>query len=449
MLEHRAIQLDNELTVVLVPQPHLHTAALSTLIHCGSRHENRSEWGLSHLVEHMLFRGSSRYPSSRHLARVFEGSGGMLQGSTWRDHTDLSASLHPAHLQETLSALSDMLIHPLFQGLELERGIIEEEILADLDEDGRDLDIANLSRKAIWHDHPMGRRIVGSQQSLYELGLPQIQQHHAKNYVGSNIVLSIAGCIDPIEVQDMAAEIFADLPRGTQQAKGERALFAPQTVLAVHECPGAQLDVQLTFESLPDPHSDFAAQALLVRVLDDGIDSRLHQAVCEERGLVYELTTGLDCYADCGLYDIELTVAPERAIPAIRAILDVLDDLCDKGLKKDELDFVRQKGLLELEFSVDCAEEIAHYYGTAAMFGGPPSLYDAARATKQVAESDIQRLAQRIFHSGALHTTLMGPTDRVDLLHLKEALEAFSHRGQCCIGAARRENKSSGGVMIG
>src|SRR5207302_2027016 len=105
MLEHSSTQLENGLQVVTVEQPHLHSATVSLSVRCGSRHETPEQWGLSHLVEHMLFRGSKSFPSARELAQVFERSGGTLQASTWRDHTNFSISLHPSHLRPVMGAL--------------------------------------------------------------------------------------------------------------------------------------------------------------------------------------------------------------------------------------------------------------------------------------------------------------------------------------------------------
>jgi predicted Zn-dependent peptidase len=412
--------------VIAVEQPHLHSANLSFLVRSGSRHEREEEWGLAHLVEHMLYRGSAEFPSTRDLARVFERSGGMLDGSTWRDHTSLATPMHPSYLAEALRALHDMVQRPKFSDLELERSIVEEELRADLDEKGRDVDISNVSRASIWQGHPLGRRIAGSFETLESFERADLERYHAERFVGANIALCVAGKIEKEQVFELAERTFGALPRGNPTLDGSPAHFGPPSRVCTYEREASQLEVQLTFESLPDPHDDFTALLLLAKVLDDGLDSRLHQAVCERRGLVYELSTGLDCYADCGLYDIEMSVAPGKALAAVGATLEALEEICTNGVSEEELAFVRQKSLHEVEFTVDSAADMADWYAGAALFGRPGSLGDAAGRIYGVTAADLTRLARKVFQSGKLHATVMGPLRRANMRRLKKLFEGFS-----------------------
>ncbi len=341
MLAVNESHLENGLRVVTVEQPHLHSACVSLFVNCGSRHEANVEWGLSHLLEHMLFRSSERFPDK--VARALERYGGSLQAATWRDHTQLWTPIHPSRLREALALLGEMVSQPRFQNLEVERNIVEAELQQDLDEQGRDTDINNISRASIWHGHPMGRRIAGSFETLRSFDVDDVHAHHAKHYVAGNSVLCVAGKVRHQEVEELARRAFTGMRAGERTHNGAAACFVPGSPLYLVHRDGPQLDIQLTFEALPDQHRDFAALSLLTRVLDDGSSSRLQNAICERRGLVYELTTGLDCYADCGLYDIEMRVSPRRAASAVAATLETIAQLCTTGISDDELELAREQ----------------------------------------------------------------------------------------------------------
>lgn len=426
MVAHARAKLDNGLDIVAVEQPYLHSTDVAYFVRCGSRHESANQWGLSHLLEHMLFRGSAKYPGSLALAQALERNGGSLNASTWRDHTRLSGTVQPARLRAFLDVLSDMIQRPRFDDLEVERAIVAEELQSDLDDAGSDVDINNISRAAIWSGHPMGRRIAGSPETLRAFGENDVREHHARHYVGPNAVLCIAGRSKAAEVIEMAAEAFAAMPSGAPAADGEAARFVPGSRITARQAEGSQLHVQLCFEALPDLHADFIALQLLTRVLDDGIGSRLQQAVCEKRGLVYELTTGLDCYADCGLYDIEMRVAPRRAASAIAATLEALQRLCDEGVNDEELASVRERSLHELECRVDSTSEMATHFGAATLFGAPASLEEEARQLLAVEPADVQRVAQRLFAASKVHATLLGPVERANMKRIEALIEGFA-----------------------
>ena len=428
LLPHRATQLPNGLRVITVEQPHLHSASVSLFVKCGSRHESAEHWGLTHLVEHMLFRGCDEFPTGQALAREFERAGGHLNAATWRDHTSLSTPCHPRHIEAVLSALGNMVQHPRLEGLAIERRIIEEEILGDLDEDGQDTDPHNISRAAIWRGHPMGRRITGSCESIGAFSREDILQHQRAHYVGANAVLCIAGRVDASAVENMAHAYFGAMPSGRTAEDGATAVFAPDERLTAKYHPGAQVAVQLTFEGLAMGDADFGGLVVLTRILDDGIGSRLQQAVCERAGLVYELSTGLDCYNDCGLYDIELKAAPEGAAKAIDASLRTLASLCDRGVSTEELELARERSLQDIEFSIDSCDDIVEQYGTSALLSYPETLDSEAERLRGVTPEEVARVAQRIFTGGKLHGTLVGPLQRVPLDQIHAQLEDFDKR---------------------
>jgi predicted Zn-dependent peptidase len=410
--------------VITVEQPHLHSASIALYVRCGSRYETLNQWGLSHFLEHMLFRGSAKYPDSHKLTEIFERSGDLLDASTWRDHTSFSMTLHPSELGVALAALADMITHPLFADLELERRVVAEELHSDLDEDGNDICPHNVSRANIWHENPLGRRITGSPDRIEHFSVEDLRAHHRTHYVGHNIVLCVAGRIRREEVELLAADLFSQIPAASTVAwVPAPATFAPSKKISTHELRGSQLSAQLTFESLPYGHPDFTALELLVRILDSGMSSRLHQAICERRGLVYQLSTELDCYSDCGLYDISLKAAPKRTALAIEAILQTLKELCDKGISAHEIDEARKQSLHAIEFRVDSSLDLADQYGGGALFGCADTLERETARLHATTTDDLLRVAQQMF--SRTHLTLVGPLSRTPLDQIENVVEGF------------------------
>ncbi len=426
MFMQRNITLKNGLHATLLQQPHLHSCAIGAYIRVGSRDESPEQWGLTHLLEHMLYRGSRDYPSTATLAAVFEGSGGALDGATWRDHTSFTVNCHPTRIAPVLSALADMLITPRFVEIDIEKHVLDEELASDIDEDGHDIDITNISRKAVWGEDPMARRVGGSSDVIRKLTVHDLRAHHGRYYVGHNMALCIAGPCDLDSLETLVHHAFHGLPAGCTQPAPTLPVFAPKgpVLTRKHEDTG-QLEILLTFDALPDTHPMFPAMRVLTSVLDDGLSTRLQQAVCDRTGLVYDLTSGLDCYPDAGLYDIALRVMPKRAIAAVQATLESLHTLCRDGISQAEFEQARQQCLYELEFRMDSASDLVDTFGAGLLYAAPGSLADRMATLRALTPNDLLTVARSVFQSRNVHATVMGPIRKTQALKIKQLLEPF------------------------
>jgi predicted Zn-dependent peptidase len=420
MPKQQTIVLPNGLRVVLLPLPKLHSTSLMYAVRCGSRHEAPNQWGLSHFLEHMMFRGSRRHPSIGALMRVFEGAGGSLDAGTWRDHTHYSISVHPTALQQTIQTLGDMFTAPRFAELPIERAIVIEEIQGDLDELGKDSDLTNLSRACLWGSQALGRRVTGSIDQVRQFKRADLQSHHRRFYGGRNSVLCIAGSFDPAQAAAWAQKSFAELPAGEPAQDGPRPCLQSDCRFCRQDYDASQLALQLSYPALPDTHPDFWAQRLLSNVLDDGMASRLPHVLSDRLGLVYDLSSGLDCYADVGAYDIEMQLAPEQAQAALQAVEHTLGELCRLGVGVEEFEHARTRWLHELDFRQDdgagMAEQAAlqALFATDAPLSSAPLQEEAARLARLV-PADLLRVARRLFEGTQPHLTALGPLQRACL----------------------------------
>src|SRR3954462_9065988 len=207
--------LDNGLRVVTIELPHLHTGMIAAYVRAGSRHEDPAVNGVSHFLEHLFFRGSEGYPEGRAMNALVEDCGGSLNGVTTRDHGYYFSPVHPRRLEVPVAVLGDMLARPLLKEIELEREVILEEILDEVDEKGRDIDIDNLSKRALFPGHPLGMKIAGSGETVRELREEDVRAHHQRAYGAQNLVVACAGPVKHADLVALAEKHFGGLRPGT------------------------------------------------------------------------------------------------------------------------------------------------------------------------------------------------------------------------------------------
>src|SRR5580704_7279533 len=212
--ECRTALIANGLRVVVVPQPWLHRATVALWARVGSRFETREDNGISHFLEHMIYRGTRRVPSAHAVNLAFERLGGSLYASTQVDHGIFSVSLPPESLDEASALFGEVLSQPAFLDMDIERGIVLEEILEDVDDEGRQVDADNLSRALIYEDHPLGFTITGTESQVQSFDEAALRKHHARHYTSDNVVLVFSGGLDEAQAARIAGRDFARLPRG-------------------------------------------------------------------------------------------------------------------------------------------------------------------------------------------------------------------------------------------
>jgi predicted Zn-dependent peptidase len=207
-------RLGGGLTAVAVPLATLHSVAVSIRLRVGPRYEQDRSNGISHFLEHMLYRGTARYPSANAQAAAFERLGSSLAAATYVDHGMLGVVVPPENLRKVLQLLGEVYQEPLLGEIEIERGIVEEEILDLLDDDNNPIDTDVLCRALCFPDHALGMPITGSIERLRGFDRRKLRRHHARHYTGSGTVVAIAGPIDAERALAAVADSFAGLPSG-------------------------------------------------------------------------------------------------------------------------------------------------------------------------------------------------------------------------------------------
>jgi predicted Zn-dependent peptidase len=416
--------LPNGLRVVTVELPHLHTGMIAAYVRAGSRHEEPAQNGVSHFLEHLFFRGSEGHPDGRAMNALVEDCGGSLNGVTTRDHGYYFSPVHPDRLEVPVAVLGDMLARPLFKEIELEREVILEEILDEVDEKGRDIDVDNLSKQALFPGHPLGMKIAGSSESVRALREADLREQHEKAYGARNLVLAAAGAVKHAQVMELAEKHFGGMRPGVllRDTPLDGAPRGPQLVAVDHT--ESQMELQICFRGPPEEHPDFPALRVIKRVLDDGLASRLQLNLVERKALAYSVGAGMDGFADCSTFEVGCACAPRKAPAAMAEILRLLAELRDSDVPEEELARARRKSRIWLEFSLDAPAEMIGWFGGGELLHPPAESFQSWLARiEQVTAADVRRVAGAIFRRENLVACAVGPLAEVEK-QLRAAVES-------------------------
>ena len=417
--------LDNGLRVVCVPQPLLHTAAVSLHVRVGSRFETRELNGCSHFLEHMLFRGTPSFGSAHEQALALERLGGTLYAATHSDFGLMSLSLPPENLEAALDIFAEVTMHPRFTAIELERAIIREEILETLDDNGHQIDPDNLSRALMFGDHPLGFPITGSVHTLQRMGVEQLRKHHALHYTAANSVLCFAGAIDPSECQTMARRLFGSMNSGhlVSSALASRTQKLPRYRYVENQM--SQTDLRLAFRAPGEHDPQEPAAEVLLRLLDDGMSTRLYARVCDEQGLCYNVSADYETYEDDGVLDLGALVQHARAPTVMRELCEIVSEIAREGPVDDELEKTKMRHGWESRAVLDDADALAEFHGLSVLADIADSVDARHREIMSVTAEQVRDVARRIFRPDNVSGVAVGLLEESDKKQLEQIVKGF------------------------
>jgi len=413
MTETILTTLPNGLRLALHPLPATYSATVVATIGTGSRYEDDPDAGISHFLEHMLFKGTKRRPTAQIIADTIERLGGRLNASTSREVTSYYTKVPSRHIDVGLDLIADMLRSPLLDEAEIarEKGVIVEEIAQG--EDVPTVVGAHQLQRLIWGGHPLGRPIIGSRDTVAAVTRDALHGYMATHYAPERVVLSVAGNIDPGAVARRAEDLFAGWP----------SVPAPTARPAVYPTGGAsaalarrdgQAHLYIAGPGVPLDHPDHMAFALLAEVLGGGMSSRLFLEVRERRGLAYSVGASAATMSDYGSLSIHAGVAPAKATGALEVIMGELRRLVDEPVSADELERVRDHYEGALLLALEDSYSVAVRNGRSVLQRGYARTPEETLAlVAAVAAPDVQRVAADVTRPEDLRLSVVGPFDDV------------------------------------
>ncbi len=401
--------LPNGLTQIVAPLPHLHTVAVGVYVRAGSRYETAANNGISHFLEHMFFRGTADHPSPRAWNQALESLGGSLSAATHTDFTAYELAIPPENLREGLALLGEAFRSPLFLDIETEKAIVREEILGELDEDGHDIDIENISRGLLFGEHPLALKIGGIAANIERFTHAELMEYKLAHYGATNLVIAASGAVKEDVFFDAAEAAFAGLPSGERRTSTTPSMHGGGGErMRVVDHRGMQSDVRLCFPTFGhrDPRS--SALHVLSRILDDGLSTRVFRRIVEERGLAYEAFAGAETYEDAGAYDLGATVAHDKVADVLGELIGLTTSLRETLVGEDELAKAKLRHGWTLVSSMDDALSISSFYGMETLFGLERSIADVRARIAKVTPEDVRAVAQEVFAPARAHIAIVG-----------------------------------------
>jgi predicted Zn-dependent peptidase len=418
--------LANGLRVLAVAEPHLHRAHVALYVKVGSRYETRSSNGLSHFLEHMLYRGTERLPNAHAVNLAFERLGGSLYASTQADFGVFSVTLPGESLDDASALFGEVLSRPSFFDIEVEKGIVCEEILEDLDDEGRQVDADNLSRALIYPDHSLGFTITGDEERVRSFEPSMLRAHHARHYTAAGSVLIYSGAVEPSHAIELAERDFGRLPSGVPVTTPPPTHTQTKPRLLVLANQSSQTELRVCLRALPEHAKERPALDLLMRVIDDGMSTRLYHRICDDKGLCYDVTAGYDGYEDDGVIDFAAGVQHSRVARVTGEILSLMTELAKDGPTDDEIDKARRRHAWDVRALLDSPEEAAGFYALGELWGHLETPDERLASLARVTKEEIREVAKIVASPSRLNVVAVGILDKEEQKKLSDCVKGYT-----------------------
>jgi predicted Zn-dependent peptidase len=411
---HRKEVFPNGLTILTEEMPNLRSVTLGVWLKQGSRHEQPEENGVSHFIEHLLFKGTERRTSAE-IARTIDAIGGQCDAFTSKEYTCFYARVLDERLPVAIDLLSDIVLHPRFdpENIEKERKVIFEEI--KMVEDSPDELVYDLFTESFWKAHPLGRPIQGTVESVTALGHDRLMKFFKEAYNPGSVVIAAAGNLQHDRFMDQIHKAFAGMPANG----GGRPIDAPRAHggLATREKRDLeQLHVCLGVEAYAQGHDDRYAGYLMNTMLGGTMSSRLFQRIREERGLAYTVFSSISSFIDTGYLMVYAATRPGGGHDVIQHVCAELSRLKEIPIEESELraakDHLKGSLMLSLESSSSRMSNLARqdiYYDRQF------SLDEIAVGIDEVTRDDVQRLARTLLVPDRCTVAVLGNLSQLNI----------------------------------
>jgi predicted Zn-dependent peptidase len=406
--EHRLTTLPSGVRIATEAMPAVRSVALGFWIGTGSRFERESEAGLSHLLEHLLFKGSAKY-GSLEIDQIFDGMGAELNAGTGKETTSVYARVIDQHVPEAIDVMADMVFRPALDDVDSERAVILEEIA--MYEDDPQEKVFDVLGEAVFGDHPLGRAIIGRAPVIAQTPVPEIAGFHAARYVPSNIVVAAAGAVD----HDSFAALVADRvepnmtpsvarPDPAQATAARQRRFERKDTEQYHVCVGG---------SGLSRHDD---RRFALRVLDTIFggtsSSRLFQEVRERRGLAYAVYSFTSAYQDTGQVGLYVGTRTDHLAEAMSVVGTELNRLREQPATVDELTRAKENLKGRVVLALESTGARMNRLGSEILSGAPLlSLDEVVERIEAVTLEDLQGLVSELWGSERLSAAGIGPEE--------------------------------------
>ena len=405
--------LPNGLRIITEPMPHVRSASIGVWIGSGARRETVPQNGISHFIEHMVFKGTENR-SAEDIARIIDSTGGHLDAYTAKELVSYNTKVIDDHLPVAFDVLSDLVLRPLFrpEDIEKEKGVILEELKMEVD--NPEYLVHETFFRSFWRNHPLGRSILGTKATIGAFGEDAIRHYYGDVYVPSNIVITAAGRITHQQIVDYAERYFGSLRSGappTPERQPEPdtplVLKKKRSLEQVHLCVGVP--------AYPIAHERRYGCYVLSTLLGGGMSSRLFQNVREKHGLAYSIFSELNLYRDTGCLAVYSGTSTEHVKKVVGMVADEFRRLYSDPVPAEELrrakDHLKGSLALSLESTSSRMSNIARQ---ELFFGRFFNVDEMVESIEAVTVEEIQGIARDFFEGKQIGVTVLGRLEGVE-----------------------------------
>jgi predicted Zn-dependent peptidase len=405
--------LPNGLRLLTERMPHVRSVSIGVWLARGSRHEPQEQSGIAHFTEHMLFKGTARR-SAEDIAQTIDSIGGQMDAFTAKEYASYYIKVLDEHLPVAVDVLSDIVRRPAFspEDVEREKKVVLEEI--KMVEDTPDDLVHELFTENFWRDHPLGRPILGTRETVEGLTADRLRAYFADAYTAENMIVAAVGNVEHERVRDLVDRYFGELPRRGTPIVDRPPRVVPRIVIRNKELE--QSHVCLGTSGYRQDHEDRYASYVLNTVLGGSMSSRLFQNVREKRGLAYAVFSGLSAYRDAGSVTVYAGCANDAVGELVDVVVAELRRLKEDPPPEAELrrakDHLKGSLMLNLEST---SSRMSHLARQEIYFDRQFGLDETLDGVERVTQIDVQRVARDLFADGALAATVLGAVNGLEI----------------------------------
>lgn len=403
-------QLDNGVRIITEKVPGVRSAATGIWVGAGSRHENERNSGISHFIEHLMFKGTEKRTATQ-IAEELDAVGGQLNAFTTKEFTCYYAKTLDEHFNLALDVLADMFFNSTFseKAIEKERGVIEEEI--KMYEDTPDELIHDLFVRTVWPEHPLGKPILGSIDSLEKITRQDITSYIDGNYLPERVVVAVAGNIDHDAVREKIVSYFAHLEKKRKAGTVSPPDNPPARSTNLSR-PTGQVQICLGTPGVSQLDDRLYSVYILNNVLGGGLSSRLVQKIREERGLAYSVYTYHTAFCDTGLFTFYAGTSPTKYDEVIELILQEIKGVTEKGITEKELTRTKEQIKGSLYLGLESVSSRMTRLGRSELCIGRVITPDEViKKISAVTLDDVQSIAGELFSDRSFSLSTIGPLE--------------------------------------
>lgn len=405
----------NGLRLILVSRPESLATTVLILVKAGSEYETKKQNGISHFLEHMMFKGTKNRPKSSMIAEELDALGAEYNAFTSQEYTGYFAKAENHKVPQIFDIVSDLYLNPIFdpQEIDKERGVVIEEINMYKDMPMRQVE--TVFEEVMYGDQPAGWPITGEVETIKRLAREEFVSYREAHYVAPGTVVIVAGDFKEAAVMSQAEKIFAQLPRKRVLAKAKTAdgQSRPKSLVKFKESDQSHFIIGVPVFDMFDPRK--FALSVLSDVLGGGMSSRLFKRVRDELGAAYYVRSSADLALDHGSFAVSAGVDHKKIEMVIRAVIDEFRRLVSTPVPEAELKKAKDHLIGGIIMGLETSDEVAGYFGTQEILAQPVLFpEDVIRKVNNVSVSEVQKLAREILKAKKLNLAVIGPYKKPD-----------------------------------